>query len=211
MGWDWEASHHVFYGAQVVTVDAGDAGSGTIWEAAQYQDDGQGWLDYVMPSDQHIDNVQRRVLGLPEPVFPEAPRFKFEEERRKWPYVPRSKRSRFEKAKYEPATNYPLLFRNFASGSFDYDGRGDMRPDNQVNDHPRLDAYLVVKSTLVEHRFDKSIPRGNVRWGAHVEPLATVSDAERDALERVVEELSEEGEYTFGEPGWFDVARETSG
>lgn len=207
MGWDWEASHHVFFGAQVVAVDTGE-GMENLREAAGWVDDHDAWLDYVMPSDHRIEAAQRRVLTIPDPVVPTPPCRTYQGTKRRAGSAAPSNRS--EKKTRGPATNYPLVFKKFVSHSF-HSARRDERPENQVNDHPLLDAYLVVKSTLVEHRFGKRNLLGNVRWGAHVEPLATVSDAERDALERVVEELSEAGEYTFGEPGWFDVARETSG
>ena len=59
--------------------------------------------------------------------------------------------------------------------------------------------------------------------GARVQAFGVVSDEERDALDRAVAELSsmhddeeneeheQEDALDFGEPGWYDVARETSG
>ena len=92
-------------------------------------------------------------------------------------------------------------------------------------------AYLVVKPTLVEYylsKFDPSGIGGKFPRGARVHAFPVLSDANRDALARVVAELSlsyEEHEEAyqsgrpyeryydlrFGEPGWFDVTREESG
>ena len=103
-------------------------------------------------------------------------------------------------------------------------------------DHGRgahvLEAYLVVKSTLVEYGVSRANctpleTEGHFQRGAHVQTFGVVSDAERDALDRVVAEcarvdveLDGEGDreidydlndLEFSEPGWFEVARETSG
>ena len=106
----------------------------------------------------------------------------------------------------------PLVLRKFYTESMDLD-----------RDAHKLEAFLVVKSTLHEYGIGKwkERPEGNMPPGARVQAFGVVSDEERDALDRVVAELSsmyddeedEEGEYalTFGEPGWYDVARETSG
>jgi len=72
--------------------------------------------------------------------------------------------------------------------------------------------------------------KGDFQRGAHVQTFGVVSDEERDALDRVVAECArvevegdEEGDreidydldllndLEFSEPGWFEVARETSG
>ena len=95
----------------------------------------------------------------------------------------------------------------------------------------QVEAYLVVKPTLVEYylsKFDPSGIGGKFPRGARVHAFPVLSDANRDALARVVAELSlsyEEHEEAyengrpyeryfdlrFGEPGWFDVTREESG
>ena len=104
----------------------------------------------------------------------------------------------------------PLVLRKFYTESMDLD-----------RDAHKLEAFLVVKSTLHEYGIGKwkERPEGNMPPGARVQAFGVVSDEERDALERIVAELSsahdeeyEEGyDLTFGEPGWYDVARETSG
>ena len=88
-----------------------------------------------------------------------------------------------------------------------------------------------MKPTLVEYylsKFDPSGIRGKFPRGARVHAFPVLSDENRDALDRVVAELSlsyEEHEAAyesgrpyehyydlrFGEPGWFDVTREESG
>ena len=92
-------------------------------------------------------------------------------------------------------------------------------------DAHKLEAFLVVKSTLHEYGIGKwkERPEGNMPPGARVQAFGVVSDEERDALDRVVAELSsmhddeeneeheQEDALDFGEPGWYDVARETSG
>ena len=93
-----------------------------------------------------------------------------------------------------------------------------------------LEAYLVVKSTVVDYGVSRSncseeTLEGNFPRGANVHAFGVVSDEERDALDRVVTEcarpVTDEDEdedrgmdmthLEFGEPGWFEVARETSG
>ena len=58
MGWDWEASSHIFYGCQLVRV-----GGETMNEATEWLDEPQEWLRSVVIGDGAFDTLQRRVLG----------------------------------------------------------------------------------------------------------------------------------------------------
>ena len=121
-----------------------------------------------------------------------------------------------------------VALRVFTSSSFDVSDERRARSESDEDDDassssgepmpPRdnenvyMDAFVVVKSTLIEHSFDKWEPRGNVPEGIYVNAFnPDVSDYERDALDRVVAALEDQRDYSFGEPGWYDVGRESSG
>ena len=124
----------------------------------------------------------------------------------------------FQRLATSGSAECPLVLRKFYTESMDLD-----------RDAHKLEAFLVVKSTLHEYGIGKwkERPEGNMPPGARVQAFGVVSDEERDALDRVVAEcarvdveLDEEGDreidydlndLEFSEPGWFEVARETSG